>query len=162
MDPVSTSPALKALKYAEDELGVHAVHEAALKSRQELDECLTALSEARDEKRSIELQLQDAELEVAADERGKHPEMSAAAMDKHLKVALSKDDRVRELREQHTKLIGDVEGCEFDRSIIEVDIKIAVARLQELGGYLQYLAAIKQADTASKDREANTSQGDSK
>lgn len=132
-----------AVKYAEETLGVHSVYEGLLKLRNSLDECLTLLAEAKDKKRDKEFALLDREMEVAADERGRHPDMSAAGMEKHLKIALNNDDDTRELREQLAKLHSDIEGYEFDRSVIETDIKIGLARMNELGGYLQYLAVVK-------------------
>lgn len=144
------SDGLKALKYAEEQIGVHKVYEDAKQARVALDGCLTDLGKARDQKRDLEFRLHDREMEVAADEYGKHPDMAQTRMDKHLKRALAQDDDWRELREQLSKVTGDIEGLEFDRSVFEADIRIAVSRLQELGGYFQYLAAIKQAETANK------------
>ena len=150
------TPGQKALAYAEDRLQVNRVYHEALQKRNELDEVLNELSDLRDRKRDLDARLTDAEMQVASDEWSKHPDMSAARMEKHVKVAYSNNDDVRQLREQLVKVTGDIEGREFDRSMCETDIKIAVARLQELGGYLQYLAAIKQAETASKASEAKT------
>lgn len=148
---------VKALRYAEENLGVHSVYEGAIEARDRLDGILTDLAGLRDKKRDLEYRLQDLELEVASDERGKHADMSQAAMDKHLKVVLHNNTDVRELREQLSKTVSDIEGLEFDRSIAETDIKIAVSRLHELGGYLEYLAAIK--NQAGNAREASTTEG---
>lgn len=153
----TVSPGARALAYAENELGVHHAYTAAQNAREQLDEALSALSDARDKQRDLRLRLEDAEMDVAIDERGKHPEMSQAQMDKHLKMSLFKNDLVRELREQVAKVTGDVEGLEFDKTVHEADIRIAVARMQELGGYLQYLAAIKSSETARLASEAKES-----
>lgn len=142
-DTTPVSPGVKALRYAEVELGVHSVHGNALEARERLDTVLTELSAARDKKREVEYILQDRELLLAGEERSKHSDMSAAAMDKHMKVVLTNDDEVRQLREQHIKIVGDIEGLEYDKTMAETDIKIAVARMHELGGYFEYLAAIK-------------------
>lgn len=143
MSTSTPSPAAKALAYAENELKVHTVYQEALEARGKLDKTLTDLGEVRDKKRDVEARLSDAELEIASDERGKHPDMSQAQMDKHLKVALHNSTEVRELREQLIQVVNDADGLEFDKAMHETDIKIAVARLTELGGYLNYLAAIK-------------------
>lgn len=134
----------KALDYAEKTLGVHSAYQSAIAARDRLDTILTDLSAARDRKRDIELRLTDAEMEVANDEWAKHPDMAVTRMEKHLKTALSNNDTVREFREQHARAVGDIDGLECDKLISETDIKIAVARLQELGGYFHYLAVIKQ------------------
>lgn len=147
---LGVSDALKGLMYAEDTLGVHKVYEDALAKRNDLDGCLTLLSDARDKKRDLEFRLHDAEMEVASQEYGKHPDMAQTRMDKHLKVAITQDDTCRELREQLHRATGDIEGLEYDRSVVEVDIKIAVSRMSELGGYLNYLAEIKRAAVSVK------------
>lgn len=143
-----------ALKYAEETLGVHSAHEAALAARNQLDQVLTELGEKRDQLRDKEWALTDREMEVAADERGKHPDMSATGMEKHLKIALQNDDTTRELREQLAHVRSDIEGLEYDRSIAEHDIKIACARMAELAGYFQYLAIVK--DVANRRSDAGT------
>lgn len=141
--------ALKALKYAEDTLLVHEVYADAKIARERLDDTLTELGKERDKKRDLEFRLHDAEMEVASQEYGKHPDMAQTRMDKHLKVAITQDDTCRELREQLSRTTGDIEGLEYDKTIAEVDIKIAVSRMGELGGYLNYLAEIKRAASAN-------------
>lgn len=150
MTTPSASPGRKGLDYAENVLGVNRVYDEALEFRKELDSILTDLAAMRDKRRETESMLNDREQMVAADEWGKHPDMAVTRMEKHLKSALSNDDETRELREQLAKVVSDIEGLEFDRQIKETDIKIAVSRLQELGGYLNYLAAIKQAAATEK------------
>lgn len=141
----SLSPGAKALAYAEDTLGVHEVYKHAREAHERLDDALTILANSKDKRRALEVKLQDVEMEVAADERSKHADMSAAAMEKHLKIVLNADVQVRDLRRQILDLTNTIEGLEYDRSIEEAAIRIAVARLTELGGYLNYLAAVKQA-----------------
>jgi hypothetical protein len=142
------------MRYAEDNLGVHTVYNEVVTRRNELDEVLSLLSETRDKKRALALSLEDKEMAVAADEWAKHPDMAVTRMEKHIKVAFSNDGEIREMREGLAKLSGEIEGLEFDRDMCETDIRIACARLQELGGYLQYLAVIK--TEAGKASEANT------
>lgn len=143
-DSSAPSDGRKALDYAEKELGVHVVYQTAVEARQKLDAILTDLSNARDRKRDTEARLMDAELEVANNEWAKHPDMAVTRMEKHLKTALAQDDTVRELREQVARAASDIDGLEMDKLMSETDIRIAVARLQELGGYFHYLAVIKQ------------------
>ena len=146
--------AVKALKYAEDQLGVNQVYADALKSRMNLVSTLALLASARDRKRDLDFRLHDTEMMVAADEYGKHPDMAQTRMDKHLKQALSNTDDWRELREQLSSVTGEIETLEYERVNIEADIKIAVSRMNELGGYFQYLAEIKRA--ASSDNSDKT------
>jgi hypothetical protein len=149
MPSAEPSSGLKALRYAEDQLKVHGIYDEAVAARGRLDSVLTDLSERRDKRRAVEEDLRTREWEVATEEWGKHPDFSATKMDQHLKQARYIDPICMDLRASVTDLTSDIEGLEYDKTMLETDIKIAVARLQELGGFLNYLAAIKQAETAN-------------
>ncbi len=142
------SKGLKALQYAENTLGVNSTYENLLGFRKKLDDALTELATLRDQKRDAEQAASDRELELVSEEHGRHPEMSVAAMERHLKLELPKDDELRDRRVGVSTTVSMIEGVEFDIRVIETDIRIAVARLTELGGYLNYLAAIKQTELA--------------
>lgn len=135
----------KALVYAEQTLGVNSVYETLLAKRTELDTLFTDVANKRDLKRGIEARIEDREMDIVSNERGKHPDMSAAGMERHLKVAFAEDPSLRELREQLRQVVNDLDGLDFDVRLVETDIRIGISRLQELGGYLEYLAAVKQA-----------------
>lgn len=149
MTEPAESAALKALRYAEDQLGVHLVYNLATDDRNKLDGLLTDIGEARDKKRITERSIEDRQFEIMSRELATHPAMSAAAMDKHLKLAYHGDPDLQQLRAQHVAAVNDLDGLELDRAMVETDIKIAVARLNELGGYFEYLAAIKNQAASS-------------
>lgn len=142
--PKAKSSGLRAVEYAEQELKVHEVYNGAMKRRNDLEAILSQLAELRDKLRFEEVQLADAETQVAIEERGKHPDMSISGMERHLKIKLRESDEVRERKETLAKLRSEIDRYEFDKQIAETDIKIATARMIELGGYIQYLAVIKE------------------
>lgn len=144
------SPEKKALDYAEQQLEVHAVHQRALEARQKLEHQAQTLAELKQKRRVREQHLNDVEMVVIERERAKHPSMSQAQMDKHLKVEFSNDGDIRETRDELVDLAGSIDLVEWEIDLLNQDIKIAVARMQELGGYLNFLAAIKQAETTRK------------
>jgi len=137
------------IRYAEDQLGVHSVYRDATFARSNLEAAIDEIYKARLRRREAEVKLADREMELASEEWGKNPDMSAAKMDQHMKVAKQTDPTCRELREEIFAATTRIEAQETSKALYEADIKIAVSRLQELGGYLNYLAAIKQAHTAS-------------
>jgi hypothetical protein len=139
----------KGLVYAESTLGVNSVYEEVKKARNDLDECLARLSEARDSRRLVESKIEDRQVDIITEEHGKHPDMSVSGMDRHLKAAFGKDPELVTQRSDLRELTNDIEGLDYDRSIMEQDIKIGVARMHELGGYLQFLAALKASKTPS-------------
>lgn len=139
----------KALTYAQDTLGVHEVHEKALASRASLDECFTSLDKALDRKRELTEAIADREVDLLSDERGKHSDLSQTAFDSHFKAAKGKDSFLRTTRHELNGVLSEIQGLEFDIELSKTDIRIAVGRMEELGGYLNYLAAVK-AETTDK------------
>lgn len=150
------SPERKAFDYAEQVLGVHQIHDQALVSRNHLEELHKQLLAERNRRRQLESALRDREMEVAEEVYNQHANESQAARDRLLKVALNNDGDVRETKEDLVTLAGQIDFLEFEVERVTQDIKIAVARMQELGGYLTYLAVIKQASNA---RQSNTADG---
>jgi hypothetical protein len=142
--------------YAEDTLGVHEILEGVIAAREKLDkEILTTWANTRDAKRKAESDLEDREMELVISERGKHPDISETAFRGHLKEVLFKDTEWRRIRDHIRGLADDIDGAEVDRKLTERDIEIGCARMIELGGYLNYLAAAKNASIANKTSEAN-------
>lgn len=143
MSAARANPALKALQYAERDLGVHAVYEGARTTRDNLDSVFTELAGLKDARRLQEASIQEREMAIVADERGKHPDQSAAWMERHLKLAFGTDPELIGHRHNLSQILGDIEGREYDARIQEIDLKVAIARMNELGGYLNYLSVVK-------------------
>lgn len=153
------SAARKSLDYAES-LGLNSVYDQACVSRDRLDETLTELAELRDKKRALEARKTDLEMEVSISEHGKHHDLSQAALDRHLKAVYWKDPELTKVRSELLQLTNDIEGREYDVDLHNTDIKIAVSRLHELGGYFQFMAVIKQAAQIRKASEASEAKQD--
>lgn len=122
--------------------------------RSNLDTKLTYLSELRDKRRLLESQKHDIEMDVVIDETGKHQDLSQAALDRHLKVVFHKHPELSDIRQSIMDVSSDIEGVEYDIDFINTSIKIAVSRLNELGGYFQFMAVVKQAALNRKASEA--------
>lgn len=144
------TPARKALDYAENELGVHQVFEDAQHLAANLDKLLGDLDKAHDTKRALQSAIEDRGYELLSVERGKHHDMSATALDQHMKQVRYRDDAMKQYRSQLDAVTGEIQGLEYDAEMLRLQTKILTARMQELGGYLHYLAAVKEADTLSK------------
>lgn len=139
----------KALTYAEQTLGVHSVYESARKSYSSYEAILIDLRDARSSRRTLDDLIAERETDILIEETAKHPSMSATAMKDHLKVAIRKDGSAKALRLQAMELAETIDTLEMRKSCLEQDMKIEVARLNELGGYLNYLMSIKNANTAT-------------
>lgn len=134
-----------ALKYAEDTLGVHSTHKAAEVASLEAERLRRNLALERRVKADMEERYRDAELEFLSNERGEHSDLSQTAWEKLAKELVHKDPALRKARAQLADKSLELEASEAAVRKAQTDVDIAVARLHELGGYLAYLAAIKQA-----------------
>lgn len=137
------------IKYAEDTLGVHTIMETALKARDEYSQILSELTDMRKDRRQREFDLEMHEMEIAADERVRHPEMSATAMKDHLKGAFFRNEKWRKMRQDLLELTNKIDEEDADRSLTVKDLDIANARMIQLGGYLMFLGAAKLASVSS-------------
>lgn len=153
------SPEVKALRYVEG-LGLNSVYEGAIEARKHLEDKYLTLNDLRNRRRTVESFRFDCEMEVMEAERAKHVDMSQAQMDKHLKVVFSNHSDIREARDELIMLAGQIELLEHDIDMLNTDIKIATSRLVELGGYFQFMTALKQAETSRKSSETKTEDGD--
>jgi hypothetical protein len=136
----------QALDYAENTLGVHKVHDEAEALVAELDNALGLLDAAIDARRSLDEQIEDRHMELLIEERGKAADISQAAMDRRLKEVYHKDGTLKVLRSQRNAKAGEASGLELDIDYIKYRLKVKVARMEELGGYFQFLAAVKNAE----------------
>lgn len=139
-----------ALAYAETTLGVHTVFEEANVLDGQLNELLTALDKAQDERRALDESINEAEMDLLIAERGKHPDHSEAAFGRHLKEVVHKDQPLKLLRLKRGMKAGECSGLELDIEYTKSRIRTMQARMVELGGYLQYLAACKLAEQTTQ------------
>lgn len=134
-----------AIDYAEVTLGVHSVYANTLAARKQFDELQKEAAKLRVERRRAEEAVEDYEMDLSTTERGTRPSMSATAFKEHMKGKLHANDLFRELKkkvadlDQRLDLLGD------DMRVLDKDIRIGCSRMEQLGGYLQYLAAVKSA-----------------
>jgi hypothetical protein len=143
----------KALKYAEDTLGVHSVYEEATRVQAELTAINDELGRLIAEKRQLTGQATQREGDIMVDERGKHPDHSQAAFDRHLKVTYHTDGELFDLRRRLLDNATRIDLLEFEGRSKESQLRLLVARLEQLGGYLHYLAAVKTEQQGIKTTE---------
>lgn len=142
-------PGGRAIKYAEDTLGVHRVHEEAQAIAEELDAARLELAAARRNRVNVEDAYTDEELVFVADMRADNPDLSQTAFDKFIKGKIHQAPDLRKRRGQLADLRHAEELAEAEISRLRNRLEIATARMGELGGYLHYLAEVKAAETAS-------------
>lgn len=142
----------KALKYAEEVLGVHKNYEIATSQLEGLDETLSDLDNAKDRRRQLEEDYADREIELINEMRGIHPNMSDTRFKSEMKGWERTDKILREFRRELNKVRSEIQGLEIDAEMARSRIRVSCARMEQLGGYLNYLAAVKtQAEQSKKE-----------
>lgn len=139
---------VNAVQYAEDTLGVHAVYERCQKLKEELLTRTSEIASLRQQKRENEALQSDLEFELMSAQAAEHSELSQAAFERHMKMFLSKDKTMREIRRVVRETQARIDESDGIKSVLEADIRIECARMSELGGYLQYLAVAKMASNS--------------
>jgi hypothetical protein len=137
--------------YAEQKLGVHTVFEEAVEIAQQLDDELVRLDKAQDDKRRLEEEYADREVELISEMRGMHPNMSDTRFKSEFRGWERTDETLRKIRRELNITKSVIQGSEIDIEVMRMRVKIGCARMTELGGYLNYLAAVmKQAEKSNK------------
>ena len=149
------SPEVKALQYVEG-LGLNSVYEHALEVRRALEAQQHELHNIKNRRRELEQFKTDVEMEIIEDERSKHPDMSAAAMEKHLKVCFSNSNDLRGTRDEMFLITAQIEAIEQEIDRCNLDLKIDIARLHELGGYFQFMAVLKQVSVSRQSNQTDS------
>lgn len=135
----------RAAAYARDTLGVDKVYDAANAGHNALADALGRLTEAARERRRVDAEILDNEIEIASIERGKHTDLSQAAFERHLKEVLHNAVQLVELRQERAELHAQYEQADADAEIARSRVRIECARMEELGGLLDFYAWTKAA-----------------
>ena len=143
-----------ALDYAENYLGVHRVHDEAESLLAELDTAMTNLDEHQDARRKLDEQIEDRQMDLLIEERGKAADISQAAMDRRLKEVYRKDPALQKLKSDRGYHAGIAAGLDLDIEHLKYRLKVKIARMEELGGYFQYLASVKNAEARTSPQGA--------
>lgn len=145
----------KALKYAEETLGVHKIFDETNEWIESLDEMLAELDKAQDRKRELDEMYADREVDLINEMRGVHPSMSDTRFKSEFRGWERTDKTLREIRVQLIEIRSTIQGIEYDVDITKLRIKAGSSRMEELGGYLHYLAVVKQnqAEIANKNTQ---------
>jgi len=133
----------KALQYAEEQLGVHKVYEGTINLLADLDKVLADLDTAQDRRRELNEHYSDREVELIDEMRSIHVSMSDTRFNSEMKLWKRKDTKLMRIQLDINKVLSEVQGLEYDADLTKLRIRVGAARLEELGGYLNYLAAIK-------------------
>lgn len=150
---------MSAVEYAEQTLKVHALWDEAQKAQADLDNLASELDKAQDQKRALAEKILDRETELLEEEQGKHEKQSATWLKEHMVVQKRKDPVLKDLREKHFAEASTLSGLEYDWDVKKTQCRLLEARLLQMGGYLNFLAAAKQAENITKTHNTTETQG---
>lgn len=143
----------KALDYAEQTLGVHQVWEDVQAATKELDELLADLDKAQDRKRQLNEDVADREVALASEMRGVHASMTDTRFKSEWKGWERTDKELTRLRAELNPILGEIQGLEYDIDLLRLKIKAGCARMEQLGGYLHFLAVVKNQAERSRNSQ---------
>jgi hypothetical protein len=130
----------RAVGYAH-KLGFQTAYDEAVTAESIIAEAHGEVLKANRNKRELADGILDRQADLAVEERGRLSELSATAFDAHMKVAIRNDGRLIELRAELSNASYQGEKAEQRAREAELTIRNRTARMMELGGYFQYLAA---------------------
>jgi hypothetical protein len=140
---------VKALTYAQDTLGVNKIWEDANALTSVINSLQQTWSGLDNSVRTTNYEIDRRKNEILVDCASHAADgESAAAFERRVKLAQAGDEQLINL---HKMLLDDSNNrsaIETQIRSVETNLKAHVARLNELGGYFQYLASAKDAQTA--------------
>lgn len=142
--------------YAEETLGVHKVYDEAQKCLADLDSSTSELDAAMDRKRELVAQINAREADVWHEERSRHSDYSQTALDKHVKQQKAQDEALKKLSTDLRSAESEISGIEYDIDVTKYTLRTLNARMEQLGGYFNFLAAAKNAEVVSMNQTATT------
>lgn len=136
------------VEYAETKLGVHTVYAEALEAQADLDNLATELDTAQDNRRKLAEQIADREAALQGEMWSAHATESATWLKEHMSQFKREDVALKALRELLLNEQSTVAGLEYDMTVKQSQVRILSARMDQQGGYLNYLAAVMNREAA--------------
>lgn len=127
---------------------MHDVYGEAQAHAHDADTARRNLALKRRAKFTAEEAYTDTELAFIATKRGENASMSQTAFDKFVKGEVHSDAELRKLRGQLADLAYEMDCLEAEIRRCQNLLDTTTGRMHELGGYLHYLAALKNAESA--------------
>ena len=120
--------------YAENVLGVHAVHDEARDLAALLEHLYADMNGFAHQVRLAREELADREALVSIETRADHSQASATEFARIVKIAIQQDEECRSIRARILKSQQEHDRAESAASLAERRLKTAQARMIELGG----------------------------
>lgn len=130
------------VEYAENQLGVHAIWQAAESELQTHGKAIEELKACNRRISDLRIQLEDRERDVA-NETDLSECTSKTAIKETIKAAIESDSAAIKLRKEIATVETDKAAHDLDARHAKYGVELHSARLVELGGLLNFYAAAK-------------------
>lgn len=137
----------KALRYAEEELGVHKIYQETMELQLLLENHYQTRSGLESESRKLATELERRKMAIITERLAMLPEESIAAHERGVRVAVSNDEEYQSLVDRSNEVMAHRDAMSAIISAAENNHKAHVARMKLLGGFFEFCAAIKQDET---------------
>lgn len=142
----------RAIRYAEDELGVHTCFQKAVETEQALKSLLPKRAAAEGLIRHLDVELDGQRMRIREDLRNTADaeKLSATAFESKYKDIVGSDLTMHDLTTELGKAKDDLANLDVEIRSLDLEHRTAIARMNELGGYFAYLASARNANTAAR------------
>lgn len=149
----------RAIAYAEDTLGIHRTWVETMSLAAQLNDLYGQLAGFTTETRILDWSLDERKNELLVLQSKANTEMSIAAFERHMKLVFAEDDQLASIGKTKVDAMARRDAVEASIKSVERNSNGCIARMKQLGGYLEYLAVTKaaQMQAASVVQAANES-----
>lgn len=137
----------KALSYAEDQLGVHRTWTELQVVTARLQDLYRDRGGYEAETRSLDYQADQRKNTILIGVSTSNAGESQAALDRYYRLACAEDEQLAAIMDTKLEAMARRDAVSAEIYGAEQNHKAYVARLKELGGYFEYLSAVKTAET---------------
>lgn len=141
----------RAIGYAEDTLGVHRLWLDTQQLSVQLNDLYQMMAGYTMESRKLDYEMENAKNTILARESEQNESMTPTAFERHMKVIFAADPDLAIIRKLQMEAMGRRDAAEASVKSVERNHNGHVARLRQLGGYLNYLAVAKSAQISASE-----------
>lgn len=134
-----------ALRYAEEELGVHKIYQETMELQAFMEDQYRTRAGLESESRKLATEMERRKMHIITEALG--VDESIAAHERRVKVALAADDEYQRLVDRSNEVMAHRDGVSAAISGYENNHKAHVARMKLLGGFFDFLSAVKSDET---------------
>jgi sugar diacid utilization regulator len=140
----------RAIAYAEDALGVHRTWLNTEQLTTQLADLYRTQANFETETRNLDADIERTRQAILVEEAGLNPDMAPTSFERHVKLAYARSQQLATMNQLRLDAMARRDSIGAQIKSVEVNHRGHVGRLNELGGYLRYLAAVKESATVAQ------------